>query len=147
MIGFIFYFSIYENIPRAKNLVYGNTKLYSGENLIFTSNYTDKILFSTDSGIKEFNTETGASRNINPIKPKGLAYDKKTGKFIVLDNSGRLYNIGNTGELNLVDSGYSNLYDTQNSGYYLESGSDFSYIGGFSQKNIGNYDQIKLSIK
>lgn len=142
-----FYNSSEQVVVRQKTLLYDNKKLFTGSEIVFTTNYSDKILYNTTNGLKEYDIVSGTFRNISSIKAIGLAFDKNTGNYIVLDKNGRLFNLKNNGDLKLIDSGYSDLYDTQIGGYYMKSGDDFSYIGARSAKNNGNYGDLKISVK
>ena len=79
LLTFFIVFLYYRNSENKseKSLIFENKKLYSGEDPVFTSNYTDKILYKSKEGLSEYDLETGKTRVLNKEKPKGLAYDKK----------------------------------------------------------------------
>ena len=142
-----------EDISSSHNLTYQGNILVKSKNPIYTSNYTNKILYLTDNGIKEYNTNTGISTILNPIiLVKGLAYDAQSEKYLVLGTNGKLYNLSSSGILTSYGDQqtlYSKLYDTLSGGYYIQStnSADFFYSGTVSGKNTGTYGSIILISK
>ena len=137
------------NDSRGKSLKYGDITLTSGRNIAKTSNGLNKIVYSTTSGIREYDIESGLSRLLN-VKNNvtSLAYDSFSENYLVLDENGKLFNLNNSGDLTLYgnnETTYKALYDTE-LGYYIRSDDgNFSYIGGFSQRSNGIYNDIILT--
>lgn len=135
---------------KSKSLKYGNTVLVSSNKIIKTSNRTDKILYLTSLGLREYNTNTGRTVLLNPITDvKGLAYDQNSENYIVLDGNGKLFNLDENGILTLSSSGqntYKQLYDTLTGYFFMTTDGNFSYMGGKSVKNPGDYGEIQLTV-
>lgn len=147
----IVYFSLGTDFSSSTslNLTYQGNILVKSQKPIYTSNYTNKILYLTESGLREYNTDTNTSKILNPeTSVKGLAYDAQSGKYLILGINGKLYNLSNDGTL--ISYGnqqtlYSKLHDTKAGGYYLESTDKlFFYTGSVSPKNTGTYGKIIL---
>lgn len=145
-----FYFSDNSGSDRAvKSLVYDRTLLAKSKTLIYTSNYDNKILYLTSTGLWEYDTVEKRSTRVNSRTDiKGLAFDKQSNKYIVLDTTGILYQLSSDGTMVQFDdlrTTVSNLYDTQN-GYYISADGLVNYVGGYSPKVIDEYGPIMLTI-
>lgn len=132
-----------------KSLVYDRTLLTKSKNLIYTSNYDDKILYLTSTGLWEYDIIEKKSTQLNTRTDiKGLAFDKQSNNYIVLDATGILYHLSSDGTMTEFDdlrSTDSKLYDTEN-GYYIYVDGLVNYVGGYSPKVIDEYGNIMLSI-
>ena len=133
-----------------KTLKYNDKVLVKSSKILKTSNYIDKILYLTLSGLVEYDINTGESKVLNPIiTVKGLAYDKSSELYLVLSNTGKLYNLDHDGILTPYGNDlltYSKLYDTEK-GYYIQTTDNyFTFIGGSSIRNKNLYGDIQLTI-
>jgi len=139
-----------KTLTKTKTLKYENTVLLKSNKIINTSNGNDKIIYSTTSGVREYDINTGQIKLLNPVTNiKGLAYDKSSENYLLLDGTGKLYNLGTDGVLTLyanTQTTYKKLYDTQTGYYLVDENDNFAYIGGYSSKNIGDYGNIQVTI-
>lgn len=145
----VYYFSGSTTDRAVKSLSYDRTLLTKSKNLTYTTNYDNKILYLTSTGLWEYDTTEKKSTKINSRTDiKGLAFDKQSNKYIVLDNTGILYRLSEDGtmlQFNDLRSSESQLYDTRN-GYYIASDGIVNYVGGYSPKVTDEYGSIMLSV-
>jgi hypothetical protein len=129
----------------------GKIVIYSGAALsVVTSDRIANVVYSSTTGISQYNVTTGTTTLLNPTVATGLAYDGQN--YLVLQQGGlvsRLNLNGTNSTLTPLWTGFTALYDTtDSSGYFVSVGGITAGTGatGSVTPANGNYGPIQLKI-
>lgn len=122
---------------------YNGIVLYKSDFFIYaTSNGVNKIFYTTNSNVKEYDIDTKKTKTILDFASKGLVFFNDS--LLVLDSNENMH-IYNDGKTEIVMSGVSDLYDTIGGFHYKIGG--VSASSNSNKAANGNYGFVSFTIK